>query len=77
MTLQRYCLPTSFLGAILVSLCLHAVSLPAAAEKISVLEIEQQPDQANPRAWEKATTLSRCHGSDKTTTPSPAGVVTG
>jgi len=53
------------------------MSLPAAAEEISVLEIEQQPDQADPRAWKMATTLSRCHSADGTTTPSPVCVVTG
>jgi hypothetical protein len=76
-TFQRGCLLISLTETIIVGLCLYSMSLPAAAEEISVLEIEQQPDQADPRAWKMATTLSRCHSADGTTTPSPVCVVTG
>ncbi|MBK5283347.1 MAG: DUF3047 domain-containing protein [Nitrospiraceae bacterium] len=54
-TFQRRGLFISFIGTIIVSLCLHAVSLPAIAEDIPMLEVEEQPDQATPRGWELTT----------------------
>lgn len=53
--LQRRSLFISFIGTIVASLCLHLGSLPAAAEEIQVLEVEEQPDQATPRGWELTT----------------------
>jgi len=54
-TLQKPHRLSSFFGAIVVGLCLHVVSLPAAADEIPVLEVEEQPDQATPRGWELTT----------------------
>ncbi|TKS59234.1 MAG: hypothetical protein EWM73_03322 [Nitrospira sp.] len=55
MTLPRRCLLISSLGAIVVGLCLHFVSFPAAADEIPMLDVEEQLDQATPRGWESTT----------------------
>lgn len=54
-TFQQRCLRISFIGTIIVSRCLHLLSLPAAAEEIPVLEVEEQPGLATPRGWELTT----------------------
>jgi len=54
-TLPQHCLRISFIGTIVVSLCLHLLSLPPVAEEIPVLENEEQTDQATPRGWELTT----------------------
>jgi hypothetical protein len=45
----------SFIGTIIVGLCLHLACRPAIAEDIPMLEVEEQPDQAALRGWELTT----------------------
>ena len=53
--LKQSLLLISFIGTIVVSLCLQFVSLRATPIEVPVLEVEGQSDQATPQGWELTT----------------------